>query len=82
MPNKMSPNTPISDNPTMGQPPMQPQTPKVPQPAPNQAGQGGEASMNEEEKLLIQFLKQMQQSVMDLSQRVDVLEQKSGEAPM
>lgn len=43
-----------------------PQTPPHPQPP-----QGGDT-----EKMLLQFLKELEQNVADLNQRVDVLEQK------
>lgn len=33
------------------------------------------------EKMLVQMLKEMEQNIEDLSQRVDVLEQQSGQAP-
>lgn len=57
-------------------------TPQVPaqgphnmsQNMPQQPGAQGKQEINPE-KMLLQFLKELEQNVMDLSQRVDVLEQ-------
>lgn len=52
--------------------PPQSQAPQMPQPG--QPPQQGKQEINPE-KMLLQFLKELEQNVMDLSQRVDVLEQ-------
>lgn len=65
--------------------PPQSQAPQMPQQPPMQSPQ---MSSNEQgkqeinpEKMLLQFLKDIEQKIEELSQRVDVLEQKSGEEP-
>lgn len=50
----------------------------MPQPGQMQPAQGGQPQGKEinPEKMLVQMLKEMEQNIEDLSQRVDVLEQK------
>lgn len=60
----------------------------IPQPPQNQAPQMSPLSPQQQgkqeinpEKMLVQMLKEMEQEIAELGQRVDVLEQKSGEQP-
>lgn len=65
--------------------PPQSQAPQMPQPGqmqPPQMSPNGQGKQEiNPEKMLVQMLKEMEQNIEDLSQRVDVLEQKSGEQP-
>lgn len=74
MPN-ITPQPPQSQAPNQQMPPqnMAPQSPQTPQPQPPQGG--------DTEKMLLQFLKEMEQNIADLNQRVDLLENKEHGEP-
>lgn len=61
--------------------------PAVPQAMPQQGlppqtAQQSQGKAPDPEKMLIEMLKEMEQNIQDLNQRVDVLEQKSGQPGM
>lgn len=49
---------------------------------PPQTAQQSQGKAPDPEKMLIEMLKEMEQNIQDLNQRVDVLEQKSGQPGM
>lgn len=62
--------------------PQQAQAPEAPQSqemAPQGAGQTQPQQSSDSSKIILQTLKSIEQNVMDLSQRMDVLEQQSGQ---
>lgn len=74
MPNNTTQQTPPQAPPiTMGSQNMATQGPQTPH---QQQTQGGET-----EKMLLQFLKEMEQNIADLNQRVDILENKEHGEP-
>lgn len=73
MPNN-TPQVPQSQAPRMS--PTTNGMPQLPQNQMSQLGQQGKQEINPE-KMLIQMLKEMEQNIEDLTQRVDILEQKS-----
>lgn len=74
MPNDTTQQTPPQAPPiTMGSHNMAPQSPQMTHP---QQPQGGDT-----EKMLLQFLKEMEQNMADLNERVDLLENKEHGEP-